>query len=131
MPILIILQTFVKAACPEVAFPENRLRSLFGLWGPIIYRPDELCQKNFWFRASLWYFISGQNFMIIRLAVSEILGGWFSTLQMPVSCQKEQMLWPLNLFLLPIHFRRGWRWFGWDRLFLNWGDAYSFDIWKK
>ena len=49
--------------------------SVFGLFGPLIYRPDELCQKFFGFRASPRGLTSGKNFMVIRPAVPEILGG--------------------------------------------------------
>ena len=47
---------------------------MVGLCGLIIYRPDELCQNLFGFRASLWYLASGKNLIVIRLAVPEIFG---------------------------------------------------------
>ena len=88
----------MESAFSEVAFPENRPFELFGLFWPITYRPNELCQIFFRFRASPWYLTFGKNFMVIRPADPEIFeGGWFSNLpQMLLSCQKEQKLLAVN-----------------------------------
>ena len=49
--------------------------------------------KNFFgFRASPWGLTSGKNFMVIRPAVPEILGGVVPPPQMLLGCQKQQML---------------------------------------
>ena len=52
-----------------------------------MYKADELCQKIFGFHASLWYLTSCTNFMVMRPAVPEILGG----------CQKEQIPLTVNM----------------------------------
>ena len=46
----------------------------------------------FGFRASLWYLTSGKNFMVIRPAVPDILGGVVPPPMMLLGCQKQQML---------------------------------------
>ena len=53
--------------------------------------------KNFFgFRASPWGLTSGKNFMVIRPAVPEILGGVVPSPQMLLGCQKQQMLVTVN-----------------------------------
>ena len=75
----------MKLACPKV-----------GLCRPKTYRPDELCQIFFWISCLPMELSSGKNFMVMRPAVSKIFGGWFSTPQMLLSFQKEQMLLTIN-----------------------------------
>ena len=59
--------------------------------------------KNFFgFRASPWGLTSGKNFMVIRPAVPEILGGVVPPPQMLLGCQKQQMLLTVNSFLVYI-----------------------------
>ena len=54
--------------------------------------------KNFFgFRASPWGLTSGKNFMVIRPAVPEILGGVVPPApKMLLGCQKQQMLLTVN-----------------------------------
>ena len=80
-----ILQNFVKLACLEFAFLK------IGFFGILVYdlQTSQVMSKKF---SDL---TSGKNFMVIRPVVSEILGGG-TTPQMPVHCQKEQMLLTVN-----------------------------------
>ena len=96
MLLLTIVKNFVKLSYLENTFLETSYLSVLGLCGPMIHRPDDLSQPYVWFRASLWYLTSGKNFMVVRPAVSEILGGGFPSPQMLLSFQKEQMLLTIN-----------------------------------
>ena len=92
---LIILQNFVKLAFPEVAFPENRLFERFGT-----FRTNNLQTR--WVISKLiscllmvldicWKFRGHTSSSPRDLNV-------VSTPQMPVSCQKEQMLLTVKIF---------------------------------
>ena len=65
----------MKLACPEVAFPENRLFERF--WTLLTHnlQTRSVMSKKIWSRASLWYLTFGKNFMVIRPADPEIIGG--------------------------------------------------------
>ena len=71
---MIILKNFVKLACAEVAFSDNRLFECF--WTLLTHNLQTRIMSSvkiiFEFRASLWYLASGKNFMVVRPVVREI-----------------------------------------------------------
>ena len=91
MLILTIVQNCVKLPHLEVTFLETSYLSVFGLFRPMIYRLDDLFQFFCRFCISSWSLTSGKSFIVIWSVVSEILRGVYHP-QMPVRCQKEQML---------------------------------------
>ena len=58
----------------KVSMPKRYI-FISGFWS-LIYRQRQICQHFFWYLTSLWIPTSGENFMAISLAVSEISGGW-------------------------------------------------------
>ena len=80
----------------KLHFHRTGYLGVFRLFLPIIYRPDELCQKKFWILC-LPRDLTGKNFMIIRSVVCKILEVTLHPLfQVTLSCQKLQTLFTVK-----------------------------------